>query len=63
LRKPEAAIYQLALEITQKPAEQCCFIDDRALNLECAKQLGMHVIQMKNAEQLRQELQGLGVSV
>jgi putative hydrolase of the HAD superfamily len=63
LRKPEAAIYQLALEITQKPAEQCCFIDDRALNLECAKQLGMHVIQMKGAEQLRQELQGLGVSV
>jgi putative hydrolase of the HAD superfamily len=63
LRKPEAAIYKLALELTQKPAEECCFIDDRALNLECAKQLGMHVIQMKDAAQLRQELQKLGVSV
>jgi putative hydrolase of the HAD superfamily len=62
LRKPEAGIYKLALEITQKPPEECCFIDDRALNLECAKQLGMHVIQMENAGQLRQDLQKLGVS-
>ncbi len=62
LRKPEAGIYKLALEITQKPPEECCFIDDRALNLECAKQLGMQVIQMKNAGQLRQDLQKLGVS-
>ncbi|MGA9040533.1 MAG: HAD family phosphatase [Terriglobales bacterium] len=61
LRKPEAGIYKLALEITQKPPEECCFIDDRALNLECAKQLGMHVIQMQGAGQLRQELQKLGV--
>jgi putative hydrolase of the HAD superfamily len=61
LRKPEAGIYRLALEITQKPPEQCCFIDDRALNLECAKQLGMHVIQMKGARQLREELQKLEV--
>jgi putative hydrolase of the HAD superfamily len=61
LRKPEAGIYKLALEITQKPPEECCFIDDRALNLECAKQLGMHVIQMEGAGQLRQELQKLGI--
>jgi putative hydrolase of the HAD superfamily len=61
LRKPEAGIYKLALEITQKPPEECCFIDDRALNLECAKQLGMHVIQMESVGQLRQELQKLGV--
>ena len=62
LRKPEAGIYKLVLEITQKPPEECCFIDDRALNLECAKQLGMQVIQMKGAAQLLQDLQKLGVS-
>ena len=62
LRKPEEAIYCLALEITQRPPEESCFIDDRALNLESASRLGMHVIQMKNAEQLRQELQTLGVA-
>jgi putative hydrolase of the HAD superfamily len=62
LRKPEDGIYRLALEITQRPPEDCCFIDDRALNLDSASRLGMHVIQMKNAEQLRQELQNLGVA-
>src|SRR6185312_8886152 len=34
LRKPEGGIYRLALEITQNKPEECCFIDDRALNLE-----------------------------
>jgi putative hydrolase of the HAD superfamily len=61
LRKPEDAIYRLALEITQRPPEESCFIDDRPLNLDSASRLGMHVIQMKNAEQLRQDLQKLGV--
>src|SRR5271169_1598258 len=40
VKKPEAKIYTLALELTQRPAEECVFIDDRALNLECAKQQG-----------------------
>jgi putative hydrolase of the HAD superfamily len=62
LRKPEEGIYRLALEITQKPPEECCFIDDRPLNLDSASRLGMHVIQMQNAEQLRQDLQKLGVA-
>jgi putative hydrolase of the HAD superfamily len=61
LRKPEEGIYRLALEITQKRPEECCFIDDRALNLESAAKLGMHVIQMKGAASLREELQMLGV--
>lgn len=61
LRKPESGIYQLALDITQRAPDECCFIDDRELSLECASQLGMHVIQMKNAEQLREDLRKLGV--
>jgi len=63
LRKPEDGIYRLALEITQRPPEECCFIDDRPLNLDSAARLGMHVIQMENAEQLRQDLQKLGVQI
>jgi putative hydrolase of the HAD superfamily len=63
LRKPEAGIYRLALDITQRMPEECCFIDDRPLNLDTASRLGMHVIQMKSTEQLRQELQKLGVTV
>lgn len=62
LRKPESGIYRLALEISQIPAEECCFIDDRALNLECAGQMGMHTIQMQGLDQLRGDLAKLGVS-
>jgi putative hydrolase of the HAD superfamily len=61
-RKPERDIYRLALETTQIPAEQCCFIDDRALNLECAVKLGMRTIQMQQLEQLRGDLAKLGVT-
>jgi putative hydrolase of the HAD superfamily len=56
LRKPESGIYRLALEITQINPEQCCFIDDRALNLECAAKLGMRTIQMQTLKQLRGDL-------
>jgi len=59
LRKPERDIYRLALEITQKAPAQCCFIDDRDLNLESAEKLGMQTIRMQTTEQLRQELRKL----
>ncbi|HEY6337145.1 MAG TPA: HAD family phosphatase [Candidatus Sulfotelmatobacter sp.] len=61
LRKPEGEIYRTALEITQMAGEECCFIDDRALNLECATKLGMQTIQMQNAEQLQKSLADMGV--
>jgi len=59
LRKPEPDIYRLALEITQKAPEECCFIDDRSINLESAKRLGMHTIEMDNVAQLREDLRRL----
>lgn len=62
LRKPEDGIYRLALETTQIPPEECCFIDDRALNLECAAKLGMHTIEMDSLEKLRMDLKALNVN-
>jgi len=61
LRKPEEGIYKLALEITQRRPEECCFVDDRPLNLDAASRLGMPVIRMENAGQLREDLKKLGV--
>ncbi|MGH9729115.1 MAG: HAD-IA family hydrolase, partial [Candidatus Acidiferrales bacterium] len=63
VRKPNEAIYKLALSITQRAGEECVFVDDRELNLECAKELGMHTIQFKSATQLEKELKGFGVEV
>ena len=62
LRKPEKDIYRMALEISEAKAEECCFLDDRSLNLECAQQLGMHTIQVQGARQVREELANLGVT-
>lgn len=62
LRKPEEGIYRLSIDVTQKRPHECCFIDDRALNLECARGLGMHTIEMKDVDQLQQELATLGVT-
>ncbi len=62
VRKPEERIYRLALELTQREAPNCVMIDDRALNLEHAKRLGLHTVQCENAEQVRRALEELGVS-
>jgi putative hydrolase of the HAD superfamily len=62
LRKPDPAIYRLALDVTQKTQEECCLIDDRPLNLEGARQVGMRVILFQDVNQLRRELAELGVA-
>jgi len=62
LRKPDPAIYRLALDVMQKKHDECCFIDDRPLNLEGARQVGLHVIQFQDVDQLRGELAKLGVA-
>ena len=62
-RKPEELIFRVALEVTQRPPEQCIFIDDRPLNLESPRRLGMNVIHYQSPEQLRSELRNHGVEV
>jgi putative hydrolase of the HAD superfamily len=62
-RKPEEAIYRIALEVTQRPPESSVFIDDRTLNLENPRRLGMHVVHHQNAKQLREDLKALGIEV
>jgi putative hydrolase of the HAD superfamily len=62
-RKPEATIFRVALEVSQRPAEECIFIDDRPLNLEVPRRLGMQVIHYKDAAGLREELRKHRVEV
>ncbi|HEV7968067.1 MAG TPA: HAD-IA family hydrolase [Candidatus Acidoferrales bacterium] len=63
VRKPDEGIYKLALEVTQRGPDECVFIDDRELNLECAQQLRMRTIQFKDAVQLRRDLVASGVRI
>jgi putative hydrolase of the HAD superfamily len=62
-RKPEETIYKIALEVSQRPSEKSIFIDDRPLNLECPRRLGMYAVHHQNAKQLRGDLQALGIKV
>jgi putative hydrolase of the HAD superfamily len=62
-RKPEHDIFRLALETTQIPPAECCFIDDRLLNVESAAKMGMRAIEMQSLDQLRADLGKLGVSM
>ena len=60
LRKPDEAIYRLALQVTQRSPGECVFIDDREVNLECPRELGLHTILFQNATQLRSDLRAQG---
>ena len=63
LRKPDEAIYRLALQVTQEAPANCIFIDDREVNLECPRELGMNTILFRDAAQLRSELSESGVEL
>jgi putative hydrolase of the HAD superfamily len=63
VKKPDEAIYRIALEITQRAAEECLFIDDRGLNLEVAQRLGMRTIQFQSSVQLEKDLRTAGVEI
>ena len=61
LRKPDPAIYRLALEVVQAPASETIFIDDRPKNADAASALGMHGIHYTGSAALRAELAQLGL--
>jgi putative hydrolase of the HAD superfamily len=61
VKKPEDEMFRLALDLTQREPEECLFIDDRELNLECAARLRLQTLHFKNASQLEKDLQKLGV--
>jgi putative hydrolase of the HAD superfamily len=63
VRKPDEEVFRLALDITQHRPEECLFIDDRAVNLECASLVGIPTIQFHDAVQLKNNLEDRGVHV
>lgn len=62
MRKPDEKIYRLAVDLIQKQPDECCFIDDRPTNIEGAEKIGMRTVLMRDAAQLKKDLQDLGVS-
>jgi putative hydrolase of the HAD superfamily len=63
LWKPDEAIYRTAMEVIQRAPGECIFIDDREVNLECPRKLGMKTIHFESAEQLLTELRQNGIQL
>jgi putative hydrolase of the HAD superfamily len=56
LRKPDAAIYQRAMDIVGRPPERVLFIDDRPENVAGAAAAGLVAIRYTGEAALREEL-------
>ena len=62
-RKPDREIYRLALDLAQVPPAQIAYLDDRALFVDVARDLGLHGIHHAGYESTRRALAALGLSL
>jgi len=63
LRKPDADIYRMALDIAQVPIEQVVYIEDRLMFVEVAQGLGIRSIHHTGFESTRASLASLGLAL
>lgn len=62
-RKPNPAIYSIALNHFNVKPHESVFIDDMQPNVESARDLGINAIQFTDSKKLRSELIKLGVKI
>jgi putative hydrolase of the HAD superfamily len=63
VRKPDEAIYRIALEVTRTRPQESLFIDDREVNVETARRLGMAAVRYRDPGALIRDLHEYGVDV
>ena len=61
VRKPAAEAYRNAAETLGVEPQACLFIDDRRVNVEAAREVGMDAILYRGARRLRRELAQRGL--
>jgi putative hydrolase of the HAD superfamily len=61
VRKPDADIFRLALDITQVPAEKAVFIENTPMFVQVAESLGIRSILHENCRTTRARLASLGL--
>ncbi|MEL6338828.1 MAG: HAD family phosphatase [Myxococcota bacterium] len=61
LRKPDPAIYQSACSRLDVSHEQAVFIDDRAVNCDAARDVGLHTFRFSDSQQLRRDLEAASI--
>jgi FMN phosphatase YigB (HAD superfamily) len=63
LIKPDPLIYEHCLRGLGVAPSEALFIDDRLVNIEAARNMGIHGIQFKSTAQLRIELEAAGFPI
>ena len=63
LRKPDADIFRLALDVAQVPARQIVFVDNTPMFVQIAERLGMGGILHVNYKTTRQKLTSFGLQL
>lgn len=63
IMKPDAAIYQRALDALGRKAEEAVFIDDFQRNVDAARNLGMSAIHFRPDVNIETELRNLGLDM
>jgi putative hydrolase of the HAD superfamily len=61
IRKPDTAIFQLALDIAQVPARQIVYIDNTPLFVQIAEEFGMRVLLHTDYQSTRAQLVAFGL--
>lgn len=61
MRKPDRGIWQLALDVAQVASCDCLYIDDRAMFVEVAAQMGFAAMQHISLESTAAQLKRLGL--
>ena len=61
MAKPEPDIYRLLLERLGTAAEETLFLDDKLVNIEAARHIGIRALQFSSVEQLRRDLIASGL--
>ncbi|MCA9954918.1 MAG: HAD family phosphatase [Anaerolineales bacterium] len=63
IRKPDADMYRLALDVAQSPPEQVVYLDDRTMLVEVARSLGIHGIHHTTLANTQHALAELGLTL
>lgn len=63
LIKPDPAIYEHTLRGLGVKADETLFVDDREINIQVARELGIHALRFRSVAQLREDLERMRFSI
>jgi putative hydrolase of the HAD superfamily len=63
LIKPDRAIYDHTLRGLEVAAGEALFVDDREINVQAARELGIRGLRFRSVEQLRRDLMAIGFPI